>query len=46
MPARGKASLAAGEIDLYVGLSREYLERSWREFWTAGLSPSCRARWT
>ncbi len=31
--------LGKDELDTYRGLLRSYLERSWEDFWTAGLSP-------
>lgn len=31
--------LQPDEIDIYRGLARRSLEKSWEEFWTAGLSP-------
>lgn len=31
--------LTPSEIDIYVALSRAYLEKTWIDYWTAGLSP-------
>ncbi len=31
--------LSTNELGVYRGLLRKYLERSWEDFWTAGLSP-------
>lgn len=31
--------LTDSEVDLYVRLCRSYLEKSWIDYWTAGLSP-------
>lgn len=34
-----RGELTDSEVDLYVRLCRSYLEKSWIEYWTAGLSP-------